>query len=313
MKKLLLSILFVSGFSGSAQTVLFEDSFETYTDFVITGFGDWSTLDLDLRPTYTGGVSPVTWANAGQPQAFQIFNPAVAGVTNIEEGEGTPPSEENRNFDPNTGDKYAASWAAVPNASQPANNDWLISPPITLGSSGNELSVFVKSMSSTYFLEEYSIGVYVGSGNPTSGSDFIATDISGFEAPYFGWENIIVDLDAYSNQTVRIGIRNQGNDHYMFMVDDFKITTTGLSVNETFTMKFNANPNPAQDVINISNNENIILNNITVTDINGRIVKSVKVSNVSETQINVSDLNAGIYFMNINTDSGVAVKKIIKN
>ena len=47
-----------------------------------------------------------------------------------------------------------------------------------------------------------------------------------------------------------------------------------------------------------------------VTDINGRTVKTVS-GNVS--QINVSDLNAGVYFMNIETNEGTAVKKIVKN
>lgn len=307
MKKLLLSIFLVGGLSANAQTVLIEDSFETYTDFVITGFGGWSTLDLDLRPTYTGGSTGTpTWANAGAPQAFQIFNPTTALVTN------SPGGEETRDFTPNTGDKYAASWAAVPNGAQPANNDWLISPPVLLGASTNELSVFVKSMSDSYGLEVYSIGVYVGSGNPTSGSDFVMTDISAFEAPFFGWENILVDLDAYAGQTVRIGIRNEGADHYMFMVDDFKITTATMGVNDGLSRNFSVSPNPANDYINISNNSNIVISDVIFTDVNGRVVKTAKANSI-EVQVNVSDLNAGIYFMNIDSTEGTAVKKFIKN
>ena len=56
MKKILLSILFLSGVSASAQLTVFEDSFENYEDFLITGIGDWQTLDLDLLNTYTGGL-----------------------------------------------------------------------------------------------------------------------------------------------------------------------------------------------------------------------------------------------------------------
>ncbi|MEQ3690833.1 MAG: T9SS type A sorting domain-containing protein [Flavobacterium sp.] len=47
-------------------------------------------------------------------------------------------------------------------------------------------------------------------------------------------------------------------------------------------------------------------------DINGRIVKQVS-SSTSLTSINVSDLNSGIYFVNIETDEGKSTKKIIKN
>lgn len=304
MKKLLLSTLLVFGLSANSQTTLFEDTFDTYTDFVISGFGGWSTLDIDLLPTYQGGTATPAWANHGAPQAFQIFNPTTAVVTNAATG------TEVRNFDSHSGAKYAASWAAVPGAN-PANEDWLISPPITLGSTGNELTVWVKSMSSSYGLEEYNIGVYVGTGNPTASSDF--TTINSGVAPYPAWAQVVTALDAYAGQTVRIGIENVGSDHYMFMVDDFKVTTTGLGVNQAFAEKFNTYPNPANNVVNISNNDNITLTNVDINDINGRTVKTMKVNNLSEVQIDIAELSAGVYFMNINTDSGIAVKKFIKN
>jgi hypothetical protein len=313
MKKLLLSAFFLGCLSTNAQTTLFQDDFESYDDFLITGFGNWSTLDLDGRPTYTGGTEDdAAWDNAGDPQAWMIFNPTTALVSNATEGAGTPPSEENRIFDPHSGEKYAASWAAVPNGPQPANNDWLISPPITLGSEGNILSVWVRSMSDTYGLEEFSIGVFVGSGEPVSGDEFEPTSVDGVEAIYDDWEEKVVDLDAYSGQTIRIGIRNQGADHYMLMVDDFTVTTTGLGVKENLASKFSAYPNPANNTVNVSNNYNITLTSVNITDINGRIVKTINVNNLSEVQMNVSELNTGVYFMNIDTDSGKVVKKFIK-
>lgn len=306
MKKLLLTALLAFGLSANSQTILLQDNFDSYPDFVITGFGGWSTLDLDLLNTYTGGVTPVTWANAGAPQAYQIFNPTAALVTNATTG------AENRNFDPHSGTKYAASWAAVP-GTNPANEDWLISPPITLGSTGNELSVWVKSMSDSYGLEEYSIGVYVGTGEPTASSDFVLTTVAAAQAPYPAWEEVVLPLDAYDGQTVRIGIRNEGSDHYMLMVDDFKVTTTGLGVNQALARKFSTYPNPANNLVTISNNDNITLTNVDINDINGRTVKTMKVNNLSEVQLNVAELSAGVYFMNINTDSGIVVKKFIKN
>ena len=46
---------------------------------------------------------------------------------------------------------------------------------------------------------------------------------------------------------------------------------------------------------------------------NGRTVKSVKLDNVTEAQINVAELSAGMYLMNITSDSGTTTKKIVKN
>lgn len=77
--------------------------------------------------------------------------------------------------------------------------------------------------------------------------------------------------------------------------------------------KFSVFPNPASNLISISNSENILVNEITITDLNGRVVKQSKYNNTSEIQINVSDLASGMYLMNITSDQGSATKKIIKN
>lgn len=75
---------------------------------------------------------------------------------------------------------------------------------------------------------------------------------------------------------------------------------------------FSVYPNPANSVINISNTMNVVMNNVVLTDLNGRVVKSQKLDTV-DAQINVSDLATGIYMMNVNTDQGSITKKIIKN
>ena len=76
MKKLLLSLLFISGLSSNAQVTVFEDSFETYTNFAITGFGGWQTIDVDLLTTYGVGTG-ISWLNNGAPQAFMVYNPSA--------------------------------------------------------------------------------------------------------------------------------------------------------------------------------------------------------------------------------------------
>lgn len=68
-------------------------------------------------------------------------------------------------------------------------------------------------------------------------------------------------------------------------------------------------PNPAKDVLNITNSNNVDIKNISITDLNGRVVKSQV---ASFTQINVSDLNAGVYFLTIEASEGKTTKKFIK-
>lgn len=313
MKKLLLSLLLISGLSSNAQVTVFEDSFETYTNFAITGFGGWQTIDVDLLTTYGVGTG-ITWLNNGAPQAFMVYNPSATTPPVTNATDGVAGETENRNFDPKTGSKYASCWASSPSTTggPVANDDWLISPVINLGTTNNELKFWVKSLSNSYGLEKYRVGVYVGTGTP-SPADFTFLGIGVLTAPYPAWEEKTFSLNAYSNQSIRIGIKCQTADAYMFMVDDFRVTSSNLKVDEFFSSKFSTYPNPANNIVTISNTDNILLTNVVITDINGRNVKEVKVNNASETEINISDLTAGIYFMNIQTDNGKAVKKIIKN
>ena len=312
MKKTLL--LFLVSISSFAQVTIFEDSFETYDDFSISNFGAWQTLDLDLLFTYTGGlptgIDP--WLNAGDPQAFMIFNPTTALVENGTDGVNG--ETENRNFDPRTGAKYAACWAGVPSSngqSATSNEDWLVSPVINLaGATGSSLSVWVKSMSDSYGLERYRIGVYVGTGTPTQTSDFtIISGGSSLSAPYGTWAERTQSLSAYDGQNIRIGILCNSADTYMFMVDDFKVSATSLSTQDFADNSFSVYPNPVSNVLNISNSNNFEIKGVSITDVNGRVVKN---QTGSLTQVNVADLNAGVYFVTIEAAEGKTTKKFIK-
>lgn len=95
------------------------------------------------------------------------------------------------------------------------------------------------------------------------------------------------------------------------IIDNFTVTQT-LANNEVLESKFSTYPNPAKNVINVSNSTDALITAIEMTDINGRIVKNVKFSNVSEAQVSVSDLAQGVYMMKIVSDKGIATKKVIK-
>lgn len=306
MKKLLFSFsLLVSGAFANAQTVLLNENFDSYTNFVITGFGSWLTLDIDGLPTYTGGADPATWANANSPQAFQIFNPTAAGVTNATTG------SEVRNFDPHSGQKYAAAWDAVPSTTggPTANNDWLISPAVTLGASSNVLTLWVKSLSNSYGLDKYRVGVYIGSGTPTGSANF--TIISGgtaLSAPYPNWEQKTYSLDAYAGQTIRIGIQCVSSDNYMFMVDDVKITTGALSTNEVSAKAKSLSifPNPTKGEVNVKTDKKI--KSSTIVDISGKTVLKT-----DSKKVDISSLPKGTYLMQVEFgDGSTATEKVVK-
>jgi len=96
-------------------------------------------------------------------------------------------------------------------------------------------------------------------------------------------------------------------------VDDIAVTAQTAGLNKATATKFSVSPNPASTVINISNNDNALVNSVTVTDLNGRTVKTSQFKGITNAQLNIADLSAGIYMLNITSDKGVTTKKIVKN
>jgi hypothetical protein len=82
-----------------------------------------------------------------------------------------------------------------------------------------------------------------------------------------------------------------------------------LATDSFFKSNFAVSPNPASDVLNIANNSTSTITSIQITDMNGRTVKEV---NGMVEQINISELNAGVYFLKINSNQGTGTSKIIK-
>jgi hypothetical protein len=93
-------------------------------------------------------------------------------------------------------------------------------------------------------------------------------------------------------------------------IDTFGFTSV-LGTNEYLASNITTYPNPAKNVINISNGLNAVIESIELTDLNGRVVKTQNI-NATEGQVSISDLSAGVYMMKVSTDQGVATKKVVK-
>ncbi|WP_370031144.1 T9SS type A sorting domain-containing protein [Flavobacterium sp. 28YEA47A] len=102
-----------------------------------------------------------------------------------------------------------------------------------------------------------------------------------------------------------------------FRFDDFTVRATAvenlLSTNKVEANKFSVYPNPSNGLVNISNDLNSTLSSVSFSDLNGRTIKTVKLNGDSSAQVNISELAAGVYMMNISSDQGTITKKIIKN
>ncbi len=88
------------------------------------------------------------------------------------------------------------------------------------------------------------------------------------------------------------------------------VTALGVKGNAA-AAAFSVFPNPANNVINVAN-ANTKINGVSLVDLNGRTVKTITFDSVSSAQVNIEDLAAGVYMMNIQSAEGEVTKKVIK-
>jgi hypothetical protein len=88
-------------------------------------------------------------------------------------------------------------------------------------------------------------------------------------------------------------------------------TSIGLE-EATIANKVTLYPNPVVEDLYIELNENgIRLQSLSVTDITGKVVKTIPLD-VDQRSVNLGDLKSGVYMIELQSNKGQAVKKIIK-
>lgn len=71
-------------------------------------------------------------------------------------------------------------------------------------------------------------------------------------------------------------------------------------------------PNPTSDVLNVTVNREFDINDITIVDVTGKVVRNIPVQSLGEKfAIDVSHLNSGVYFVNATSNKGVSSQKLI--
>ncbi|WKW46821.1 T9SS type A sorting domain-containing protein [Myroides sp. JBRI-B21084] len=85
-----------------------------------------------------------------------------------------------------------------------------------------------------------------------------------------------------------------------------------LSAHNIVSAKFNMYPNPATNVVNITNSENMLVEKITVYNLAGKQISIQNYNNQTEIQLNVANLASGTYMLHLQTNAGLVVKKLVK-
>lgn len=271
-KTLLLASLFV----GSVFTMNAQTTVWS-DDFNDSDISDWNLVDED-------GDS-FNWS-----------------VVQIQDAEGNPAVEAP------TPVLRSASWNSVIGPLTP--NNWAISPAIDLTGASGLISLNWQAMAVDADYDEENYTVYVGTVGTVAD---LLTSSTTFNENLAGVNTLTdrtLDISNFAGETVYIAFRHHGTtDIFTMEIDNVAVVAENIaSVDTALAGSFSVYPNPAKDVLNIANSIGAEINTITVSDINGRTVKQFG----SVSQINISDLNAGVYFVNISSNEGSLTKKVVK-
>lgn len=126
------------------------------------------------------------------------------------------------------------------------------------------------------------------------------------------WETATISLEEYAGQTIQIrmdsttGVGQRGD----VAIDNIMLSSEVLSLDELALEEITIYPNPIQDVLTIDS-PRAAVQQVKIYDIKGSLV-SGKTINSQNIQLNVSTLKSAVYFVEISTESGTTVKRIVK-
>ncbi len=132
------------------------------------------------------------------------------------------------------------------------------------------------------------------------------------------WATTVVDLSAYDGQAGVLlkleGVSDFGNN--LFIDDIFVYSDATQGINDNKLNSVSIYPNPVKDVATIKfSNETEATYTVNVTNIFGQIVKSVNYGSIGTgtytKSLDVSDLAAGIYMVEIKSGSKNMIQKIV--
>ncbi len=347
MKKTLLisGLLLGSVFSANAQ-LLESENFNSLTVGNIGTNITGTVLGQGGFATYVG-AGGTNDANSN----FQVVADAAPGRTNVLQLTGSNTSTGTRlMFKPGLGDAWGNRGAnneivqlEFSFFTGPTTTSTSLLRMVIFGSNQNVIGGFNFTMN-TKVLTGAAFGDFNGTGTPGLYNITLAT--GGLVLPANTWVKVAFAYDTlngrfdwYSNSVTpalsgylqgdggfepdefdillyATGVQNGVNNVASIVkVDDYSINavaTRNLSVTQLVADNtFSVYPNPATNVVNIKSSVNTSIQTVSITDLNGRTVKTNTVSG-NEAQINISDLASGVYMMNISSDQGSVTKKIVK-
>lgn len=155
-------------------------------------------------------------------------------------------------------------------------------------------------------------------------ADYINSKIR-YEIPSLG---VAVEHDFFVNIPYPTNISNYSPEGFLawtfysdptdnglptYKFDNIQVSAiNSLSIQEVLSNQFNLYPNPANNMITITNEEHIIVKQIKIYDLAGKLISTPNFNDQADIQLNIENLASGTYLLHLQTNEGLAVKKMVK-
>ncbi len=326
MKKILLSIFALcAGVTANAQAVYSYGFDGTTADLTTAG---WVRTNQSTPTSTTlwsvASYSAVTVSASQSPLPFTDTATPTGQVSNPPNGQaGGANSFALVNFTSTTGAGTISNW--------------LISPTVTV-ENGDVVSFYTRigknSATAASFADNLELRMSTtgaASTNPSLGASSLgsftdllvevnpAQNLSSYPMSWATGMKSAVISGLTGPTAVKFAFRYfvtnggpSGANSDIIGIDTFLVDRP-LSTENFFKSNFAMYPNPAKNVLNITAKAGFSMENVVITDLNGRVVKQQNLGGVSASELNVSDLTSGMYLVTISSADGKGTSKFMKN
>jgi hypothetical protein len=268
---------------------------------VLTVFAVFALNAQILHESFDSGI-PSTWTtidanNTGYP--WEAISTSLANISDC------PYTADMFAFG-ETGD-CAVSWSYYPLAytsegfqgTSLDQKNYLVSPAFTPNATST-LSFYCMSFNGTNYPDK--IAVKLSTGGATE-SDFTVTLKALTVVSWSEWTEQTVDLSAYAGQNVRVAFVHETTDMFGLLLDEVTVSGDGgVNINDVENTTFSVYPNPATTNITVKGEGSMEIVNTL-----GQVVVSEQVN--GQANINVANLESGIYFVRMNGTTQKFIKK----
>src|SRR5690554_1471248 len=146
-----------------------------------------------------------------------------------------------------------------------------------------------------------------------------------FNSPTLNIYNLEVDFlnlstlpnlfDDFTFDEIILATAVTNDTQVTYKLDNIKITALNkvpLNISEFLNEKIQVFPNPASNIVHITNSIDVTIEEINIYDVTGKLIKTEKTASTENMVLNIEDLTSGSYLIHIKTSQGTAVKKMIK-